>query len=64
MASLYKFQSKQNRSEIGFLNATILNNSYVISANRNPALNNISLIIFGLVLLIIIIHSILRIISK
>lgn len=64
MASLYKFQSKQSRSEIGFLNATILNNSYVISANRNPALNKISLIFFGLIVLIIIIHAILRIISK
>lgn len=64
MASLYKFESRQSRSEIGFLNATILNNSYVISANSNPDLNNISLIIFGLALLIIIIHSILRIISK
>ncbi len=64
MASLYKFQSKQNRSENGFLNATILNNSYVISANRNPFLNKVSLVIFGLILVIIIIHSILRIISK
>ncbi|MBE0651004.1 MAG: cytochrome c3 family protein [Bacteroidales bacterium] len=64
MASLYKFQSKQSRSEIGFLNATILNNSYVISANRNPVLNKISLIIFGLVLVIIIVHAILRIITK
>lgn len=64
MASLYKFQSRQSRSEIGFLNATILNNSYIISANRNPFLNKISLIFFGLVVLIIIIHAILRIILK
>ena len=64
MASLYKFQSRKSRSEIGFLNATILNNSYVISANRNTVLNKISLIFFGLVVLIIIIHAILRIISK
>ena len=64
MASLYKFQSKQSRSEIGFLNATILNNSYVISANRSPVLNKISLIFFGFVVLIIVIHAILRIISK
>ncbi len=64
MASLYKFQSKQSRSEIGFLNATILKNSYVISANRNPVLNKVSLILFGMVLLIIIVHAILRIISK
>lgn len=64
MASLYKFQSKQSRSQIGFLNATILNNSYVISANRNPVLSDLSLIFFGLVVLIIIIHAILRIITK
>ncbi len=65
MASLYKFQAKEKRSKNGFLNAAILNNdSYVIGANRNIYLNYLSLIIFGLVLLFIIIHAILRILTK
>lgn len=64
MATLYKFQSKQLRDKTGFLNATILNNSYVISANRNPFLNVTSMILFGLVVAILIIHGILRIILK
>jgi len=64
MATLYKFQSKNRRKQLGFLNATILNNSYVMGANRNPFLNKVSLIIFGLVIVIIIIHGILRIIKK
>lgn len=64
MATLYKFRAKKSRSRIGFLNATILNQSYVISANRNTILNKASQIIFAIIVLIIIIHAILRIISK
>ncbi len=63
-ATLYKFQSKESRSKLGFLNATILNNSYVVGANRNHILNKASLIIFGLVIILLIIHGILRIIIK
>ena len=64
MASLYKFQSKERRSKLGFINASILNNSYVIGANRNLLLNKASLIIFGLVIVLLIIHGILRILIK
>ncbi len=64
LATLYKFQSKELRNKNGFLNATILNNSYVISANRNRLLDVSSLVIFGLVIVLLIIHGIIRIILK
>jgi hypothetical protein len=60
MASLYKFQSKEQRSD-GFINGIILNESYVIGANRNQYLNVLSVIIFSLVMIVIVIHVIFRI---
>ena len=64
MSTLYKFQSKENRTKAGFLNATILNKSYVIGANRNYILNRISVAIFIITLILISFHIILRIIFK
>ena len=49
------------RQKNGFLNAVILNESYVIGANRNEYLNILSLIIFISVLGAIAIHVIMRI---
>ena len=63
MATLYKFQSKEQRKS-GFFNGIILNESYVIGANRNEYLNIISLIIFVVMLLIIGVHIAFRIIKK
>jgi hypothetical protein len=60
MASLYKYQAKEKRNELGFINASILNQSYVIGANRNLFLNIISLVIFGFTIIGIVIHSALR----
>lgn len=59
MASLYKFESKAQRRD-GFFNGIILNESYVIGANRNEYLNLLSLIIFVGVLGVIAIHIIFR----
>ena len=39
----------------------MLNNSYVIGANQNVWLNRLSLLVFGLTLLVIVFHSYLRI---
>jgi hypothetical protein len=64
MASLYKFQSQEKRNDLGFFNAVILNESYVIGANRNYFLNVSSIVIFGLVLLGIATHYIFRLRSK
>jgi len=63
MASLYKFQSKEQRRD-GFFNGIILNESYVIGANRNEYLNLLSLVIYGIVLVIIGVHIYFRMIRK
>jgi hypothetical protein len=60
MASLYKFESKAQRRD-GFFNGIILNESYVIGANRNEYLNLISLILFVGVCGVIGIHITFRI---
>jgi len=63
MTSLYKFESKEQRKD-GFVNGIIMNESYVIGANRNKYLNILSLIFFGLVILIVALHTFFRIIKK
>jgi Zn finger protein HypA/HybF involved in hydrogenase expression len=63
MASLYKFESKEQRRD-GFFNGTILNESYVIGANRNEYLNVLSLILFFSVVGIIGVHTMFRIKKK
>jgi hypothetical protein len=60
MASLYKFESKAQRKD-GFFNGIILNESYVIGANRNEYLNLLSLILFVGVIGVITIHIAFRI---
>lgn len=63
MASLYKFQSKEKRKD-GFFNGVLLNQSYVIGANRNEYLNSWSLVIFSLVLCVVGVHILFRAINK
>jgi hypothetical protein len=60
MATLYKFQSKEQRRS-GFFNGIIINESYVIGANRNEFLNLISFGILGVVLLVIAVHVAFRV---
>lgn len=64
MASLYRYKSKEARQNTGFINAVIINESYVIGANRNQYLNILSVAIFALVLAGIFIHSLFRIIKR
>jgi hypothetical protein len=64
MSSLYKFRLKENRTRSGFLNATILNNAFVIGANRNTVLNKISIIIIIIAFVTIVVHFILFQMSK
>ncbi len=64
LASLYKFQAVENRNKFGFFNSETLSDSYIIGANRNYYLNIASAIMFGLVLIFVLIHSILRILKK
>jgi predicted CXXCH cytochrome family protein len=60
MATLYKFQSKEKR-RAGFFNGAILNESYVIGANRNEYLNIFSLVIFFMIAGVIGIHIVFRV---
>lgn len=60
MASLYKFESKARRRD-GFFNGVILNQSYVIGANRNAYLNMLSIIVLVLTLGVICVHIIFRV---
>jgi len=64
MSSLYKYQAKESRTQAGFLNAIILNNAFVIGANRNIVLNRISIVTFFVTLGLLLIHLAFRITSK
>ena len=43
------------------MNGIMINNSYVIGANQNVLLNRLSLLVFGLTLVVILFHTYLRI---
>ncbi len=64
LTTLYKYQSREFRSDGGYMNAVILNQSYVVGANSNRILGLLSFIIFGGVLAVIGFHIIIRIIKK
>ena len=64
MATLYKYKVKEGRSKTGFYNGVIMNEGYVIGANRNYYLGLLSLIMFGCVAAGILIHATLRIIKR
>ena len=64
LTTLYKFQSVKLRRDVGFVNGVILNQSYVIGANRNKVLNALSFIIFGGLLLVLLFHTTIRIIKR
>ena len=64
MATLYKYKVKEGRSKAGFYNGVIMNEGYVIGANRNYYLGLISLIMFGCVAAGILIHASLRILKR
>ncbi|HUS87634.1 MAG TPA: hypothetical protein VMW76_10365 [Bacteroidales bacterium] len=64
LTTLYKFQSVKLRRDAGFVNGVILNQSYVIGANRNKVLNALSFIIFGGLLLVILFHTTIRIVKR
>lgn len=60
MASLYKYESKAQRQD-GFFNGVIMNDAYVIGANRNEYLNYISAAVLIMVLGGIVVHIFFRI---
>jgi hypothetical protein len=60
---LYKYKRTQQGNS-GFYNDVIINDAYVIGANRNKYLNNASLLIFALTLGGIFTHIVFRIIKR
>ncbi len=60
VSSLYKHEVAQQRNEAGFYNGIIMNQAYLISANRNYFLNIASIVVFGLTLLAIAVHAYFR----
>ncbi|GAP42922.1 cytochrome c554 [Lentimicrobium saccharophilum] len=64
MGSLYKHQAAEKRNKLGFYNGLIMNEAYVIGANRNYYLNIASVVIFIMVLIGIAIHATLRYIHR
>jgi hypothetical protein len=64
MATLYKYKVKEGRSKAGFYNGVIMNEGYVIGANRNYYLGLLSLIMFGCVAIGILTHASLRILKR
>lgn len=61
---LYKYHAEESRVDQGYYNAVILNEAYVIGANRNRYLNILSLLFFGLALSGIGVHIVARILKK
>ena len=64
LTSLYKMQFTDQRSITGFSNASILDEAYIIGANRNIYLNRLSIGLFCFVLLFIALHAVLRLTIK
>jgi hypothetical protein len=62
--SLYKHTLKENRDKLGFFNATMMQEAFVIGANRNYYLNVASIGAFSFILLCIVLHIIFRVIFK
>jgi thiosulfate reductase cytochrome b subunit len=60
MVSLYKYKVKESRNELGFFNAAVLGESYIIGANRNYYLNFVSILLFGFVIAGLLFHGVLR----
>jgi hypothetical protein len=48
LAKLYKYQHGESKEKMGFINGTLLNDAYVIGSTRNPLLDTISFILFGM----------------
>ncbi|MEX0986757.1 MAG: cytochrome c3 family protein [Bacteroidales bacterium] len=64
MASLYKHEARESRLKYGFINGVILNEAYVIGANRNEILSFAGILLFLLTMAGISVHIIARIIFK
>ncbi len=60
MTKLYKHEKALSREKYGFINGTILSDAYVIGTTRNVYLDFISIVFFGVVIVLLLIHITLR----
>ena len=60
-ASLYKYQISENIQKEGFIKGVLMGDATTVGPDKSDTLNIISLIIFGLTILVIIIHPLFRI---
>jgi hypothetical protein len=60
MSKLYKHEKVKSREKYGFINGTILSDAYVIGTTRNVLLDVLSVTVFGLTILGVSIHGLLR----
>lgn len=60
LATLYRHTVKEQREKVGFVNATLLNDAYVIGATRNVWLDRLSGLVFAGALLGLLLHGGLR----
>ena len=64
IASLYKYENLQSRKGNGVLGTMVSNDSYVIGTHQVPLLKTLSYIIFIGLIVVIIIHTIFRILNR
>jgi NAD-dependent SIR2 family protein deacetylase len=64
MSKLYKYEHRESRQRMGFVNGRLLNDAYVIGSTRNPMLDSLSLLAFGMTVLGVAGHGYLRFRSK
>jgi len=57
LTTLYRHKIKEKRSQFGFLNSSLLKDTFIMGANRNYWLNRLSIGIFVLVILCIVVHA-------
>jgi hypothetical protein len=60
---LYRWQTEQDISKLGFLNSTILGDSYVIGATRNVYLDRLAYWLVALLLAALAMHGVVRVIG-
>jgi hypothetical protein len=63
LKTLYERRPIKNVNKYGFFNYILMNEQYVIGANRNYILNILSIILFGFVVFVIFLHIVVRLVQ-
>ncbi len=60
MTKLYKHEKEKSREKFGFINGTILSDAYVVGTTRNLILDTGFILLLGITVIFILLHSFLR----